>query len=331
VRPGSTASATSSAAGRPGGKGGFGGSGASGDAGSPGGAGSSGSHRSPGGPSPGTSGGPGGDSGARHQAAAALASAGAVIGALSGLLALAYHRVLFLGETFVERDALRFALPSREFLAHALRAGRLPEWLDAVGLGAPFAANPVEETLAPLGWALALVPGALGSDLYNLLHLLIGALGAAAFARRLGAGTAGSVVAGAALALGGYVTSMGPNHLAPALAWTPWVAWAADRLGCAFAADGRSPANPPRPGGPPARSPPGSLAGSIAGGASRAVAAPAVAVAVERLAGEPGAVRIAGLPPLIVVMARAGRRPRALGALAAAAAAALPLAAVAML
>jgi hypothetical protein len=238
---------------------------------------------------------------------------------LIGLVALAYHRVLFLGETFVERDALRFALPSREFLAHALRAGRLPEWLDAVGLGAPFAANPVHETLAPLGWALALVPGALGSDLYNLLHLLIGALGAAALARRLGAGTAGSVVAGAALALGGYVSSMVPNNLAPALAWTPWVAWAADRLGCAFAADGRSSANPPRPAGPPA------------GTASRAAAALAVALALQLLAGEPGSVLIAGLTALIVVMARAGRRPRAIGALAAAAAAALPLAAVAML
>jgi hypothetical protein len=237
---------------------------------------------------------------------------------LTGLIALAYHRVLFLGETFVERDALRFALPSREFLAHALRAGRLPEWLDAVGLGAPFAANPVHETLAPLGWALALVPGALGSDLYNLLHLLVGALGAAALARRLGAGTAGSVVAGAALALGGYVTSMVPNNLAPALAWTPWVAWAADRLGCAFAADGRSAASPPRPAGPPAGSP----AGSIAGRASRAVAALAVALALQLLAGEPGSVLIAGLTALIVVMARA---------LAVAAAAALPLAAVAML
>jgi Bacterial membrane protein YfhO len=319
VRPDSAGSAASRTTGRPGGKGGLGGSGGSVDPGSPGGSGSSGGRRSPGGPGPETSGGPGGDGGPRHQAAAALASAGALI----GLIALAYHRVLFLGQTFVERDALRFALPSREFLAHALRAGRLPEWLDAVGLGAPFAANPVHETLAPLGWALALAPGALGSDLYNLLHLLIGALGAAAFARRLGAGTAGSVVAGAALALGGYVTSMVPNNLAPALAWTPWVAWAADRLGCAFAADGRSSAHPPRPAGPPA--------GSIAGMASRAVAALAVALALQLLAGEPGSVLIAGLTALIVVMARAGRQPRALGALAAAAAAALPLAAVAML
>jgi hypothetical protein len=269
---------------------------------------------SPGGPSV-----PGGRSGAGSAAATALALTGVLTGALAGLIALAYHRVLFLGETFVERDALRFALPSREFLAHALRAGRLPEWLDAVGLGAPFAANPVHETLAPLGWALALVPGALGSDLYNLLHLLIGALGAAALARRLGAGTAGSVVAGAALALGGYASSMVPNNLAPALAWTPWVAWAADRLGCAFAADGRSAANAPRPAGPPAAA------------SSRAVAALAVALALQLLAGEPGSVLIAGLTALIVVMARAGRRPRAIGAFALAAAAALPLAAVALL
>ena len=243
-----------------------------------------------------------------------------------GLIALAHHRVLFLGETFVERDALRFALPSRELLAHALRAGRLPEWLDAVGLGAPFAANPVHETLAPLGWALALVPGALGSDLYNLLHLLIGALGAAALARRLGAGTAGSVVAGAALALGGYVTSMVPDNLAPALAWTPWVAWAADRLGCAFAADGRSSTNPPAPAGP---------AAAIANWRRRRLAASAAvlaaALALQLLAGEPGSVLIAGLIALIVLMARAGRRPRAIGALALAGAAALPLAAVTLL
>jgi Bacterial membrane protein YfhO len=250
---------------------------------------------------------------------------GAAALALTGLIALAYHRVLFLGETFVERDALRFALPSREFLAHALRAGRIPEWLDAVGLGAPFAANPVHEALAPLGWTLALVPGALGGDLYNLLHLLIGGLGAAALARRLGAGTAGSVLAGAALALGGYATSMVPNNLAPALAWTPWVAWAADRLGCAFAADERSSANPPGPAG----------AAAIANWRRRrltaSAAALAAALALQLLAGEPGSVLIGGLTALIVLMARAGRRPRALGALALAGAGALPLAAVALL
>jgi hypothetical protein len=251
----------------------------------------------------------------------------AAAAALTGLVALAYWRVLFFGETFVERDALRFALPSREFLAHALCAGRIPEWLDAVGLGAAFAANPVHEVLAPLGWTLALVPGALGSDLYNLLHVLIGGLGAAALARRLGAGTAGSVVAGAALALGGYVTSMVPNNLAPALAWTPWVAWAADRLGCCFAADGGA-----RPNAPPV-SPPAEAGTQLRHPRLAAVAVLAAALALQLLAGEPGSVLIAGLVALIVLTARAGAGgwlPRALGALALAGAGALVLAAVTM-
>ena len=290
---------------------------------------------------PATGGGPPGPpqpepSGPRREAAgpAGATTAGRVAAAslaLTGLIALAYYRVLFLGETFVERDALRFALPSREFLAHALRAGRLPEWLDTVGLGAPFAANPVHEALAPLGWMLALVPGSLGSDLYNLLHLLIAGLGAAALARRLGAGTAGSVIAGAALALGGYATSMVPNNLAPALAWTPWVAWAADRLGCELAGGGQSLAKGPGPPGPVA------ARAAVRRRRLASAAVLAAALALQLLAGEPGSVLIAGLTALIVLMARAGRRPRAInaigavGALAASAAAALPLAAVALL
>jgi hypothetical protein len=263
-------------------------------------------------------------------AGAASTVAGASL-ALAGLTVLAYCRVLFFGETFVERDALRFALPSREFLAHALRAGRIPEWLDAVGLGAPFAANPVHEMLAPLGWALALVPTSFGFDLYNLLHVLIGALGVAALSRRLGAGTAGSVVAGASLALGGYVTSMVPNNLAPALAWTPWVAWAADRLGCSFAPGEHSPAGASALAEPPA---------AVRRRRLVAGAGLAAALALQLLAGEPGSVLIAGLLAAILLVVRAGRagsagspggQLRAIGALAIAAAGALLLAAVALL
>ncbi len=149
---------------------------------------------------------------------------------LAALLALAYYPVLFGGETFVERDAIRFTLPSREFLVESLRSGHLPEWFDGVAFGAPFAANPVHEVLSPLGWTMALLPVPMGFDLYTLIHLLIGGLGLAAFSRRLGAGPTGSLLAAAALALGGYCTSMVPNGLAPAIAWTPWVAWAAEQL-----------------------------------------------------------------------------------------------------
>src|SRR5690349_20338426 len=63
---------------------------------------------------------------------------GAVVtAALAVLVLVVYGRVLFLGETFAEGDALTFQLPSFEFLGAALRAGRLPEWSDWVGVGFP--------------------------------------------------------------------------------------------------------------------------------------------------------------------------------------------------
>lgn len=229
----------------------------------------------------------------------------AVVASLAALVAVAYHRVLFLGETFVERDALRLTLPSREFLAASLRAGRLPEWSDAAGFGAPFAANPVHEVLAPLGWILALGPMPLLSDLYSVLLVLLGGLGTAAFSRRLGAGAAGSVLAGAAVALGGYVTSMVPNALVPSLAWTPWVAWAADRL--ALASEG----------------PPASRA--------RPAALLAVAMAFQLHAGEPGSVLIAFVIVPTVLLARAPRRGAALVSGAAAALGSALLAAAVLL
>lgn len=228
----------------------------------------------------------------------------AVVLSLAALIAAAYHRVLFFGETFVERDALRFTLPSRQFLASSLRDGRIPEWFDGVGLGAPFAANPVHEVFAPLGWTMALVPTSFGFDLYNLVHILIGTLGVAAFARRLGAGAAGSVVAGASLGLGGYVTSMVPNGLAPALAWTPWVVWAAHRLES-------------------------SLAGESRAQRWRAGAVFAACFSLQVFAGEPASLLIAALAAWIVVALGASRTLYATGVAALSAAASLALAALA--
>jgi hypothetical protein len=158
------------------------------------------------------------------------AAALAALAALAGLIVVAHARVVVGGLTWVERDALRFTRPSREFLVDALRAGRLPEWNDAVGFGAPFAANPVHEALAPLGWTMALLPTPWGFDLYNLVLLVIAALGTAAWSRSLGADARGVFFAGAALGLGGYAASMAPNGWLPAMAWIPWVGWGADRL-----------------------------------------------------------------------------------------------------
>ena len=136
-----------------------------------------------------------------------------------------------LGRTPVLRDALRFSLPSREYLGRSLASGRIPEWCDGVAFGVPFAANPVHGVTYPLTAILALAPSALGLDLFTLVHLLI-----AAWARRRwpgdsGASPAGSVLAGGALGMtAAIVSSTLANGVAPLIAWTPWIGWAADRF-----------------------------------------------------------------------------------------------------
>jgi hypothetical protein len=142
----------------------------------------------------------------------------------------AWYPVLFQDETFVQRDALTYLLTSRAELSTALRAGRVPEWTAGIGLGAPFAANPIHGVLYPPAWLSALLPLSFGTDLSVLLHVLLGAAGTAALARRFGAAAGGSFVAGGAFAASGYVSSMVANNNAHLLAWTPWVAWAAQGL-----------------------------------------------------------------------------------------------------
>jgi hypothetical protein len=208
-----------------------------------------------------------------------------LVGALAALVAMAHYRVLFLGETFVERDALRFTLPSREFLAASLRAGRLPEWFDGVNFGSAFAANPAHEALAPLGWTFAFLPMPFGSDLYSIVLVLVGGLGTAALSRRLGASPAGSLLAGAAVALGGYVTSMVQNGLVPCPPWTPWVAWAADRL-ASTVSNGRA---------------------QRRGATTAAVAVLAATLALQLHAGEPASLLIAGALAWAFLLVRATR------------------------
>ena len=69
------------------------------------------------------------------------------------------------------------------------------------------------------------------ADLLIVLHLLFGALGVALLARRWGAPLEGEILAGGAFLACGYTQSIVVQVLAPlTIAWTPWIAVAADRL-----------------------------------------------------------------------------------------------------
>jgi hypothetical protein len=154
--------------------------------------------------------------------------------AIAGVAALVFSsvfaRVLLGGEVFATSDALRFTAPFREFLAEALKSGRLPEWYDRCGLGAPLAGNPLNGVTNPVLWLLAVLPRAGGHDVLAIFCVAWAALGVAAFARELGADALGAVVAALLFGVSGYAVSVLPNASAPMLAWTPWVAWAAWRV-----------------------------------------------------------------------------------------------------
>jgi Bacterial membrane protein YfhO len=160
------------------------------------------------------------------------------IAGLAGVIALAYLRVLFLGETFAVRDHLTWTLPSRAFLAESLRQGHLPEWWDALRLGQRFASDPNNGVTYPLAWAIALLDPLLGADLLLLFHIFLAGVGVLLLARRLGASPLGAFFGAAALMTSGYMTSMlvSGTILLP-LGWMPLVAWAA--LGLAEVDDRR--------------------------------------------------------------------------------------------
>ncbi|MBI3184732.1 MAG: YfhO family protein [Myxococcales bacterium] len=215
-----------------------------------------------------------------------------VAAALLGLVLAAYPRVLLLGDTFAARDHLVFTVPAHHYLATALAAGRFPQWCEALGLGVPFAANPNNFALYPPAWLFALIRSGFGADLFLLFHLLAAGLGTAAFARRLGADPAGGTLAAAALMTSGYTASMAvyPMPL-PTLGWTPWIAWAADRVARADS-------------GKHARLRDGAVLAALLGG--------------QILSGDPAGLITSWLLALAVVVSRAERRLPSLGLLAAA-------------
>jgi hypothetical protein len=230
--------------------------------------------------------------------------AGAVL-ALAALAVLLYLRPLCLGETFAARDHLTVDLPSRTYLASALREGRIPEWWDAIGLGIPFAANPQHGVVYPPAWLVAVLPMPWGSDALLLLHAFFAACGVLLLSRRFGASLLGATVAGGVFMASGYVASVvviGIQLLT--LAWTPWVAWAADRVG-EGELDGRSRA--------------------------RRALCLAMVLGAQLLTGDPAGLSTSALVVLGVLFARGARGRATWWACGAAGVLALALAAVALL
>lgn len=151
--------------------------------------------------------------------------------ALVALLALT-HWPLFAGRAVVFRDTWLWVIPARAVVRDALLSGHLPRWNPFVGLGFSVPAEPLYGLFYPPHLLLLLTPDvAWGASLVAWLHLLLGALGCAALVTRLGARSAGAVVAGLAWSLAGPTQSTwNSGILLYGSAWIPWCALAAHDL-----------------------------------------------------------------------------------------------------
>jgi len=114
--------------------------------------------------------------------------------------------------------------------ARLLQGGELPGgllWDPLLNGGQPLLGNPNRFLLYPTRLLYVFLAPLTALNWEIALHLLLGGLGAALFARRLGVDRIGCAVAGSAYALGGFSISL-TNHLGRLLAyhWLPFIALA---------------------------------------------------------------------------------------------------------
>ncbi len=146
------------------------------------------------------------------------------------LIGAAYYPVLA-GQYFFFRDPSRSIYPGFWFVRESLRNGESPTWNPRIGLGIPQLVESVSGLFYP-PYALAyLLPLPQAATWIWLLHLIVGAIGAARLAARFDAGPSAAAVAGLAFGLSGIATSLWSlGAMLPAASYIPWVALGAFSL-----------------------------------------------------------------------------------------------------
>jgi Bacterial membrane protein YfhO len=127
-------------------------------------------------------------------------------------------------------DGSLYYLPIHELTAHIWRAGHLPSWNPYQLSGAPLLASQAG-AFYPLSALFLFFPAIYANNLFIVLNIAIGALGACLLARRLTGDTAAAIVGGLAFGSSGFLY----GHIAhqPVLAgavWIPWVIYGYDLL-----------------------------------------------------------------------------------------------------
>ena len=113
----------------------------------------------------------------------------------------------------------------------ALREGRLPLWNPWQFAGEPFLAAYYGGLFYPLNAIYLVTSVPLGIEISGVLHMLLGAGGMAALARRLRIDWPGALLAAVSFVWSGwFVFSTNQPRILSAIAWMPWTCWVVDRV-----------------------------------------------------------------------------------------------------
>lgn len=141
------------------------------------------------------------------------------LGALLPYWRFLTFNVIYITDDFFASDIFNGEFPGRVLIGQLLRHGQLPVWTSQLCSGLPLAGSPAD----PIGLAaFSLLPPAAALDLFVIVLLLVAAHGTYSLARRVGASSAGAVLAGIAFAGSGYVACQ-LKHLAivSTVVWLP--------------------------------------------------------------------------------------------------------------
>ncbi|MCI0340972.1 MAG: YfhO family protein [Planctomycetales bacterium] len=147
----------------------------------------------------------------------------------------------------LEGDVVRLFVPWWEFSGRSLGEGVFPLWNPGIFAGTPFHAGMQGGLLYPTTWLAALLPVPLAITLHVLLHLVLAAAGARAWAAARGVGPAGAALAGLVYGFSWCVLGQAAAGHVPqvaGIAWLPWVILAGERA-LAAASRGLRAALPP--------------------------------------------------------------------------------------
>ena len=146
---------------------------------------------------------------------------------LAFVVVVAYAPILLGGKTWEDIRYHTEVAPPRLAAAESVWRAEAPSWWEGSGLGVPLFAEPSHGAAYPIAW-LARSPRVL--DLLWVVHIWFCALGVALWSRRMGAGALGSLVAGVFVATTGVLASAALRGSLPALAYLPWIGYAATSL-----------------------------------------------------------------------------------------------------